>query len=250
MLALRTAFSFSLPHRTVPKCAQAGVLDDSSRLRLVVGTVTNKVIIHETDTVLNINEKILALAVAPLGTPYDLVIIGTTSSVLAYDVQKNTNLFRKDVADGIACIQVGSFSSHGTLAMCGGNCAIWGLDASGRDSFWTVTGDNVLSLCLCDIDNDGVNELVAGSEDFDIRVFKDDLLLFELSETDAVTCVHDIGNGRFAYALANGTLGAYQREIRLWRIKSKNQIAALVTFPDTETLACVWSGGKVNISNF
>lgn len=56
-------------------------------------------------------------------------------------------------------VQVGSFSTLGTLAMCGSNCAIWGLDASGKDSFWTVTGDNVLSLCLCDIDNDGVNEV-------------------------------------------------------------------------------------------
>lgn len=90
--------------------------------------------------------------------------------------------------------------------------------------------------------------MVAGSEDFDIRVFKDDLLLFELNETDAVTSVHDLGHGTFAYALANGTLGAYQGEIRLWRIKSKNQVAALVTFPDSETLTCAWSGGKVSIT--
>lgn len=65
-----------------------------------------QVIIHETDTVLNINERIISLAVAPLGTSYDLILIGTTSSILAYDVQKNTNIFRKDIADGVSCIEV------------------------------------------------------------------------------------------------------------------------------------------------
>lgn len=47
-----------------------------------------------------------------------------------------------------------------------------------------VTGDNVCSLALLDFNLDGTNELVVGSEDFDIRVFKDDEIIYEMSETE------------------------------------------------------------------
>ena len=40
-----------------------------------------------------------------------------------------------------------------------------------------MTGDNVCSLALCDINSDGKNELIVGSEDFDVRVFQNDELL-------------------------------------------------------------------------
>ena len=41
----------------------------------------------------------------------------------------------------------------------GGNCSIQGYDARGEDVFWTVTGDNVLSLMIFDFDSDGENEV-------------------------------------------------------------------------------------------
>ena len=40
-----------------------------------------------------------------------------------------------------------------------------------------VTGDNVCSLALVDFDGDGHKELLVGSEDYEIRVFKNDELL-------------------------------------------------------------------------
>lgn len=39
-----------------------------------------------------------------------------------------------------------------------------------------MTGDNVCSLALSDFNSDGKNELLVGSEDYDIRVFQDDEL--------------------------------------------------------------------------
>ncbi len=45
-----------------------------------------------------------------------------------------------------------------------------GFDYEGNDPFWTVTGDNVSSLCLMDYNDDGKNELIVGSEDFEIRL--------------------------------------------------------------------------------
>lgn len=47
-----------------------------------------------------------------------------------------------------------------------------------------VTGDNVASLAFVDFNLDGNMELVVGSEDYDLRVFRGDELLGEISEVD------------------------------------------------------------------
>lgn len=45
------------------------------------------------------------------------------------------------------------------LALVGGNCSIQGFDSQGNDPFWNVTGDNVRSIALVDIDQDDENEV-------------------------------------------------------------------------------------------
>ena len=62
-------------------------------------------------------------------------------------------------------------------------------------------------------------QLIAGSEDGHIRIFKDDHIVFELKETDAVTALIALPNCSFGYALTNGTVGVYQKKKRLWSIK-------------------------------
>lgn len=62
-------------------------------------------------------------------------------------------------------------------------------------------------------------QLLVGSEDFDIRVFKHEEILFEMSETEAVTALCPMQGSRFGYALANGTVGVYEKLSRWWRIK-------------------------------
>lgn len=139
------------------------------------------------------------------------------------------------------------------LAIAGGNCALQGFDADGNDCFWTVTGDNITSMVLYDINDDGQNELLVGSEDYDIRVFKGDAILYELSETDTVTFLCPILPHAFAYALANGTVGVYHKQERLWRIKSKNQAVSIVAWDingdGTPELVTGWSSGKVDGRN-
>ena len=70
-----------------------------------------------------------------------------------------------------------------------------------------MTGDNVTAMCLTDYDGDGSNEvrlvkfqcscgvvnigyiclqLIVGSDDFDIRVFKNDEIIDETNESDAI----------------------------------------------------------------
>lgn len=50
-----------------------------------------------------------------------------------------------------------------------------------------------------------------------------------MSETDAVTFLCAVGINCFAYALANGTVGVYLKQDRLWRIKSKNQAVCILS---------------------
>ena len=64
-----------------------------------------------------------------------------------------------------------------------------------------MTGDNVTSLVLTDYNKNGLNELIVGSEDFEIRVgslivhqqqyevqvFNNDEIVTEITETEAVT---------------------------------------------------------------
>lgn len=45
-----------------------------------------------------------------------------------------------EVPDGVNVIIVGRMEGvNGTVAMCGGNCAIQGFDGQGNDVFWTVS---------------------------------------------------------------------------------------------------------------
>ena len=80
--------------------------------------------------------------------------------------------------------------------MVGGNCSLQGFDYEGNDPFWTVTGDNVTSLVLTDYNKNGKNELVVGSEDFEIRVFADDEIITEITETESVTNLTAVQDGR------------------------------------------------------
>lgn len=85
--------------------------------------------------------------------------------------------------------------------------------------FWTAVGDVVTSLVLLDYNRDGLNELVVSSEDFNIRIYKGDQIIGEQTETEVVTGLAALPENRFAYTVSNGTVGVYEQDVRLWRVK-------------------------------
>lgn len=64
--------------------------------------------------------------------------------------------------------------------------------------------------------------MLVGSDDYEIREFKDDIIVNEISETSSICSLNSFSNGRFAYALDNGTVGVYDKFRRVWRVKVNN----------------------------
>lgn len=103
------------------------------------------------------------------------------------------------------------------MVVAGGNCSITGFDLEAEERFWTVTGDNVTALEFVDWDDDGDPELVVGSEDFSIRVFRMEDMLTDINEHAKIQFIKLIYKGIFGYSLTNGAYGVYYGYKRLWR---------------------------------
>lgn len=132
---------------------------------------------------LNTNKEIIAMATGKLDslTNNEMLFIGSRTNLLAYDVENNKDLFDKEVSDGVNCLAFGTLSTVGEpLIVAGGNCSITGFDIAADERFWTVTGDNASSIQFMDWDEDGEDELVVGSDDFSIRVFKNEEMIFDI----------------------------------------------------------------------
>lgn len=56
-------------------------------------------------------------------------------------------------------------------------------------------------------------------------------MLAEMKENDAISFLTPLSESAFGYALANGTVGVYDKNRRLWRIKVSS-IEVKVFFPD------------------
>ncbi|KAK0179481.1 hypothetical protein PV327_005231 [Microctonus hyperodae] len=201
---------------------------------------------------LQIGRQIISLCTGRLHEDErDILIIGMHTHVLAYQVEENADLFYKQVADGAYSLAVGKLSwLPNPVTIIGGNCSVTILNNEGIEIFWTVMGDIVRSLAIFDFDGDGENELLAGTEDYELKVIKEDLILWETKETAAVTTLAAISGKQFAYVVGNGTVGIYEGGQRLWRIKSKHRVVAIkcydVNGDGVMELVTGWNSGKID----
>ncbi|CAM9465389.1 unnamed protein product, partial [Sphacelaria rigidula] len=185
---------------------------------------------------LSMNRKVTALAAGRLdeAADRDTLLVGMQTNLLAYDVDNNADVYYK--ASELTCEEYGVSSlllgqlpaSSQPLALVGGNCSIQGFDSAGAEKFWTVTGDKVSSMAMVDADGDGHMELLVGSDDFEMRVFRQEEVVSEITEADRVTHLECIagkrGSTRWGFGLANGTIGVYDKGRRLWRVKTKHKV--------------------------
>jgi len=117
----------------------------------------------ETRTI-NMNRTISALAAGDLEAradrQRDILLIGSSTSLQGYDVEANSDVFFKEVPDGVNALAFGTLASlPAPVAMVGGNCSLQGFNAQGQEVFWTVTGDNVSALAFREPNKDGKQEV-------------------------------------------------------------------------------------------
>ena len=203
---------------------------------------------------LNINKEINCIASGTLDPVLrrDVLLIGTPNNLLAYDVEENRDLFYREVPDGVtSCLigKLGDLSSN--LALIGGNCSVQGFDAKGSEAYWTVTSDVVSAMAFANVTNSPGRELLVGSKDSEIRIFQKEQVIEEVVEVDEVTGLCPIYGSRFAYALANGTVGIYNGSKRAWRVKSRHMVNCINSFDldgdGVEELLSGWSNGKFEV---
>eukprot|EP01038_Epipyxis_sp_PR26KG_P005701 gene5701-7869_t len=248
---------------------------DSKMPSLACGTNGGKILLHSPHEIqhgaengqlssikfLNLNRKLTSIAAGSLikqplngavDSP-DLIFVGTQSNLLAYDVERNADVFYVDVQDGVNSLLVGKLpNSSAPLVIAGGNCSVLGFDNKGTEAFWTVTGDNVSSMALCELDGNGNKALLVGSDDFEIRIFRNEEIIGEISEADRVTFLKPLSGTKFTYGLGNGTVGVYNgSKVRLWRVKTKHKVTALhgydLDLDGVNEIFSGWSNGSYNV---
>lgn len=145
------------------------------------------------------------------------------------------------------------------MVFVGGDCSLQGFDQSGTEQFWTVVGGSATSMMFADVDRDGKDELIVGSDDFEIRAFQNEQSLFEVTETESIShlCPVRTSSGstdsnlasRFAYGLSNGTIGVYDGKIRVWRVKAKDTVQTMAAYDldgdGVDEVISGWSNGKL-----
>ena len=268
---MQPSYKLNVGVNVLPGMVAVGKFDGKNPA-LAVGTLGNRVAVYSPHThtddnkvelrYLNINRELKALHAAHLhaASAGDLLLVGSATHILAYNVEENSDVFLREVSSGLSSITVGKIEQGSDDALClvGGNCSIEGYDHKGEEQFWTVAGDFVGSMEVCDINGDGANELIAGTDDNEIRICTaaGDMLC-ESKQTDKVTFLKHISGSRFAFGLANGTVGVYDYEggslTRKWRVKSKHALNAVAPFDMTGDgkmeLIIGWSNGRVEVRN-
>ena len=160
-------------------------------------------------------------------------------------------MFDREITEGVLSMTCGKFSNFKEpLCLAGGNCNIVGVDINGEDKFWTVLGGNTICMALGDFNSDDKNELFVGTDDFTIRIYKDEEPILEINENTKIVIIAPIDEQYFCYGLETGTIGLYNGSTKVWTKKEKgycNSIEIRYFTNDEDTLEALigMSTGKI-----
>ena len=258
----KTLYHFDLHNEIANSQAHIGI-QDSTNKSLGYVTLGGKINIFSPNqenqessltNTLNINKAITCICFG-FGDSEDtseLLFIGSETSLMCYDIKINKTVFDKDVMEGVYCMVSGMYSSYPTpLCIVGGNCSVTGIDAKGEDKFWTVLGGNAICMTLFDVNEDGYNELVVGTDDFAIRFYQNENVINEINENTKIINVAVIEGFKFVYALENGTVGLRNSTDRLWKMKENGYVTAIViddfNKDNIYEILLGWSNGKIQL---
>ena len=158
----------------------------------------------------------------------DVLFIGCEISLLCYDIMENKTLFDREITEGVLCMSCGRFSNFkDPLCLAGGNCNIVGIDINGEEKFWTVLGGNAICMELGLYDDDNINSLFVGTDDFAIRIYKDEEPVCEINENTKIVILMPLEDLYFCYGLETGTVGLYKGKERQWFKKEKGYCTAM-----------------------
>ncbi|XP_058060313.1 Bardet-Biedl syndrome 2 protein homolog [Anopheles bellator] len=271
-ISTKPVFSFSLNYKIFEKLVTCGKYDGIHSCLTMV-TTADKILIHTPHkryglqnsklsiseikndfALLNMNFPIRAIVAGRLkkDDERDILVIGSPSHVLAYHVDENCNMFQRDFHEGVRSATIGSYAGRpGNTLIVGGNAVVRGYDQDGNEVFWLITAGSVVSVLLIDIDKDDQNELVIGTDDGCIRIYKQEMLLHEFAEGNEIQNLVALRPGQFMYSVKNGTIGVFEENLRQWRIKSKTRATAMATYDilgcESRQMIVGWKSGKVDV---
>ncbi|XP_050077103.1 Bardet-Biedl syndrome 2 protein homolog [Anopheles maculipalpis] len=271
-ISTKPVFSFSLNYKVFEKLVTCGKYDGIHSCLTMV-TTADKILIHTPHkryglqnsklsiseikndiALLNMNFPIRAIVAGRLkkDDERDVLVIGSPSHVLAYHVDENCNLFQRDFHEGVRSAVIGSYANNpGNTLIVGGNAVVRGYNQDGTEVLWLITAGSVVTLLLIDIDKDGQNELIIGTDDGCIRIYKKEALLHEFTEGNEIQNLVALRTGQFMYSVKNGTIGVFEENVRMWRIKSKARATAMATYDilgcEAKQMIVGWKSGKIDV---
>ncbi|CAG9330233.1 BBS2 [Blepharisma stoltei] len=257
---LSSAYTFELNQAVLHSLATISYFD-GIHPTLACGITGGKVLIHtphipnSSNNFLNINKNIICLDGGRLDPSLnrDVLVIGSPSSLMAYDIDSNSDLFHTETKEGVTSLTLGSLSISGRdtpLALVGGNCSVKGFNKLGEEEFWTVSGDDVSAIGFFRTERNEKRLLVGGT-DYAIRIFNNEELETEIMENAKITGFAEMDKGKFAYTLDNGGIGIYKGKHRAWKAKAKNKVLSIVsgdvTGDGVPDMILGWSNGKLEV---
>lgn len=132
---------------------------------------------------LHVNKTVTALSAANLeGHTNATLLIGSSSSFQAYHVHTNSDLFYINVPGGVhSILPTTHIADCGwPTLLAGGQGTVAGYSTAGEVQLRVTIGDTATALALVDIDGDGRLELVVGSSEGYLRVYRGTSLIEEV----------------------------------------------------------------------